>query len=57
MKLRREILPIVIALLFLMVARQIYPYAGVMVAKILGRIRTGNHRNWYGGTNLFGIPQ
>ena len=34
MKLRREILPIVIALLFLMVARQIYPYAGVMVADL-----------------------
>ena len=34
MKLRREILPIVIALLFLLIARQIYPYAGVMVADI-----------------------
>ena len=34
MKLRREILPIVISLVFLMVARQIYPYAGVMVAEI-----------------------
>ena len=34
MKLRREILPIVIGLVFLLVARQIYPYAGVMVAEI-----------------------
>ena len=34
MKLRREILPIVIALLFLLIARQIYTYAGVMVADI-----------------------
>ena len=34
MKLRREILPVVIALVFLIIARQIYPYAGVMVAKI-----------------------
>ena len=34
MKLRREFLPGVIALLFLIVARQIYPYAGVMVADL-----------------------
>ena len=35
MKVRRELLPIVISLLFLLIARQIYPYAGVMVAEII----------------------
>jgi glucose/arabinose dehydrogenase len=34
MKVRRELLPIVISLVFLLIARQIYPYAGVMVAEI-----------------------
>ena len=34
MKLRRELLPIVISLVFLILAREIYPYAGVMVAEI-----------------------
>ena len=34
MKIRRELLPIVTCLVFLLVARQIYPYAGVMVAEI-----------------------
>ena len=34
MKIRRELLPIVICLIFLIVARQIYPYAGVMVPVI-----------------------
>ena len=34
MKIRRELLPVVIGLLFLLIARQIYPYAGVMEAKV-----------------------
>ena len=34
MKVRRELLPIVISLIFLILAREIYPYAGVMVAEI-----------------------
>ncbi|MEL0101339.1 MAG: hypothetical protein VW862_06535, partial [Euryarchaeota archaeon] len=33
MKVRREILPIVLGLIFIIVAREIYPYAGVMEAK------------------------
>ncbi len=33
MKVRREILPIVLGLIFIVVAREIYPYAGVMEAK------------------------
>ena len=33
MKLRRELLPIVMGLVFLVVAREIYPYAGVMEPK------------------------
>ena len=34
MKLRRELLPIVLVLIFLIVAREIFPYAGVMNAKL-----------------------
>ena len=34
MKVRRELLPIAIALISIIVAREIYPYAGVMVAEI-----------------------
>ena len=38
MKLRRELLPVVLVLIFLIVAREIFPYAGVMNANI----RDGN---------------
>ena len=34
MKLRRELLPVVLVLIFLIVAREIFPYAGVMNANI-----------------------
>ena len=34
MKIRRELLPIVCILIFLIIAREIYPYAGVMEAQI-----------------------
>ena len=34
MKLRQELLPVVLILIFLIVAREIYPYAGVMNAEI-----------------------
>ncbi len=34
MKIRRELLPVVAILLFLIIAREIYPYAGVMEAEI-----------------------
>ena len=58
MKVRRELLPIVISLVFLILAREIYPYAGVMVAEIhddryeIETIATGLRRS-----NLLGIPR
>ena len=52
MKVRRELLPIVISLIFLILAREIYPYAGVMVAEIHDEDMSKNHCNRLRRANL-----
>ena len=55
MKLRRELLPIVMGLVFLVVAREIYPYAGVMEPKFWDGYEVETIATGLGGSNLFSI--